>query len=699
MKKTTLLKTIVLAAVMMLGGAGSAWATTSTLYNWGTTTDGGATVWTDAEKGNWTGTTPSIDATNGLGLSTKNTSLTTCTRTLSIDETAILTYTAEWYIKTDYSADNYAKFTLGDFLTLNMYGSQRLSVTVNGTESSLVTPSAKTTTFTVSCTVNTVTNTITAFSVKEGETDRLTMAHLTEGTTCTLLSAHNYTTVSLSEKSSNNSREISSCLKRLKIVQDTQVLTKYAYTVNYKENDKIVKSVSGTGYEGSYIPTASATSAFYGDDRSSEAEATDYSSQKFFIIADAAPSQTITTNPASNVLDIPVRRPFSVKSIQVRGRFDGESGDGTLIKGSGVLTESDAKEHTYNCFFPLYYEKDSKWYRATLDDGKYGRTVSYADHYDDVIKYFVEYSLDENVVYFDESKFTGTNNRFDKSNGNCKSGTGTQTITSNSISLESGAYKLQLGTFTYNLCTVKQGETTLGTIGSQGYVYFTMASDGETTFTFTGSMRELDYFYIEKVTTMPVTAVDNLGYTFSCPVPLDFTGTEVEAYTAAYNSTSKKVELNRVYKVPANTGLFIKGSADNIPVLTGDADDMGTNNLIAVSATTTVNQTDGDNTNFVLGVDNAAAPTAAVFLKAPTAGVSVGAGKAYLQIPTASAPEAARMAVVFGDEDTTGIESVATVSQHGGQQDCERIYSLQGQRVEKPTKDLYIVNGKKVIVK
>ena len=49
-QKITLFKTIMLAAAMMLGGVSQAWADTSTLYNWGTTTDGDATVWTDEEK-------------------------------------------------------------------------------------------------------------------------------------------------------------------------------------------------------------------------------------------------------------------------------------------------------------------------------------------------------------------------------------------------------------------------------------------------------------------------------------------------------------------------------------------------------------------------------------------------------------------------------------------------------------------------
>ena len=79
-----------------------------------------------------------------------------------------------------------------------------------------------------------------------------------------------------------------------------------------------------------------------------------------------------------------------------------------------------------------------------------------------------------------------------------------------------------------------------------------------------------------------------------------------------------------------------------------------------------------------------------VFLKAT--GASVAAGKAYLQIPTANAPEA-RVLVTFDDE-TTGIETVDYVQKTDG-----LYYNLSGQRVNKPTKGLYIVNGKKFVVK
>ena len=71
---------------------------------------------------------------------------------------------------------------------------------------------------------------------------------------------------------------------------------------------------------------------------------------------------------------------------------------------------------------------------------------------------------------------------------------------------------------------------------------------------------------------------------------------------------------------------------------------------------------------------------------------TIPANKAYLDandVPTS----ARELALDFSGE-TTGIEAVKTVKQGNGE-----YYNLAGQRVAQPSKGLYIVNGKKVIIK
>ena len=71
--------------------------------------------------------------------------------------------------------------------------------------------------------------------------------------------------------------------------------------------------------------------------------------------------------------------------------------------------------------------------------------------------------------------------------------------------------------------------------------------------------------------------------------------------------------------------------------------------------------------------------------------ITFGARKAYL--PVSVNEQSAVMALRFKLSDATGIESVAV-----GVQGAECIYDIYGRRVFNPTKGLYIVNGKKVLI-
>ena len=68
------------------------------------------------------------------------------------------------------------------------------------------------------------------------------------------------------------------------------------------------------------------------------------------------------------------------------------------------------------------------------------------------------------------------------------------------------------------------------------------------------------------------------------------------------------------------------------------------------------------------------------------------ANRAYLAVPKTVS---AREGFTFGNE-TTGINAAQTSNAQGN---SKEIYNLAGQRVAQPTKGLYIVNGKKVVIK
>ena len=70
-----------------------------------------------------------------------------------------------------------------------------------------------------------------------------------------------------------------------------------------------------------------------------------------------------------------------------------------------------------------------------------------------------------------------------------------------------------------------------------------------------------------------------------------------------------------------------------------------------------------------------------------------GANKAYLAVPQQQNEGNARQGFAFGD-GPTGISTLVNSEKVNGE-----VFDLQGRRVAQPTKGLYIVNGKKVLVK
>ena len=201
-----------------------------------------------------------------------------------------------------------------------------------------------------------------------------------------------------------------------------------------------------------------------------------------------------------------------------------------------------------------------------------------------------------------------------------------------------------------------------------------------------------------EIVSMPVTLAAEKG-TFCCDRALNFSGTGIDAYLITGASGGVLTASSALTNVPANTPLYLEGSAGtvNVPVVeTSAASEVDTSaNLLkkgtgsAVASTETISET--SYTNFILTnqtTTNNSAPLR--FYKANDNTVPVN--KAYLQI--SSATVGAREFVWFED-DMTGIEkvSVDTKAFNGA------VYNLAGQRVAQPTKGLYIVNGKKVVLK
>lgn len=189
-------------------------------------------------------------------------------------------------------------------------------------------------------------------------------------------------------------------------------------------------------------------------------------------------------------------------------------------------------------------------------------------------------------------------------------------------------------------------------------------------------------------------SVSSAGYaTFSSTTALDFTNVEdINAYTATVSGDA--ISFTRVNKVPANTGLLLRSVNEGavstrVPLYDGATYDVTDNAFVAATEeidhlpTTT---TDGKYTNYILYK-----PSDGIIGFYKANGQKVGAGKAYLQV---SSEQATRAYIAFSfDDPETGIAQIETLPQQGV------AYDLQGRRVNAPKGGLYIINGKKVIVK
>ena len=93
---------------------------------------------------------------------------------------------------------------------------------------------------------------------------------------------------------------------------------------------------------------------------------------------------------------------------------------------------------------------------------------------------------------------------------------------------------------------------------------------------------------------------------------------------------------------------------------------------------------------YILGNDGG---TAKFFT--PSGSGTLKKGKAYLQTKkTLTSDSSAPGIMLVIDNGTTSISNVNTKSMNNG-----KYYNLQGIEVAQPTKGLYIVNGKKIVVK
>ena len=315
------------------------------------------------------------------------------------------------------------------------------------------------------------------------------------------------------------------------------------------------------------------------------------------------------------------------------------------------------------------------------------------------------------VTFGNIIKVTGTNMQQgsqdfsidDANRRSFKVGTGDYVITPVNSSITITAVKLY-GYVNKNKKDGKKGQITTGGVahdlnardsGAEYLVNFDLVANDKGNYAFSVTAPSTDYngqdIIVLKVTYSITKSVDvtvssagyaTLYYGEKLAVP-----TGVTAYKAAVKDAST-ITITPIEGtvIPANTGVILKADEGTYNfVVTDEAAGDVTGNILTGTTTATTKEALGG-TVFTLGQNS----EGVVGLRNYT-GTSIRAYSAYTTNVSAS-----RAFYPFSDDETTGINAVDTEAKEIND---GVYYNLNGQRVTTPRKGLYIVNGKKVMVK
>ena len=201
---------------------------------------------------------------------------------------------------------------------------------------------------------------------------------------------------------------------------------------------------------------------------------------------------------------------------------------------------------------------------------------------------------------------------------------------------------------------------------------------------------------------------------FAAPVDLDFTNVSgLKAFTATgYDKSTKTIWLTRVMKVQKGEGVLLKGDPNSYEIpsvaVQSSYENMFVGNTSGASVQVQEKSEDGSQTNFYLKGDGS--------FVSVNGFVNIGNNKCYLELPTSMVaaaastrgaeddykfeePEVIKLPIDFKSIGSEGDGTTSIREVKSGEVKGEEWYTLQGQRVAKPGKGLYIKNGKMVIVR
>ena len=675
MKQRFLLKMVLVAAGLFMGLNG-AWA--DDVYD--EVYSRAVNEWVNDDKTDWNASgAVEINATNGLGANA-NLTATYVSKSFSIKDNAKVKYVVDWTFATATGRDNnWNWIQFGDFLriainsTYNMQVSTDAGANWNGTVLGYY--SNGTYTKTIELIFDTKLKTVEYFSF-DG-TDRTS---LVKGT----YNGKTFNTVSTGfVRGGRVTWTLANYITAITVSQAEQAASEEAtYTINYKLGNIIVKSVEGVSSAGVTIEAEKAI----------DGEGT-YEGNHYLITATEIPS--IVLQAGANELNVPVRVPYTA-TLNVTTSIAGVAGEPEVIN----LTETDDKDCSWAYTYPYYVESESVYYVAD-ETTSFGFNGTFTDG--QVINKSVSYTnADNTVIYYGEPNQTTKGTDVNLSNGNTGYITGGVVYSDDRVirlgTLPAGVYKLTVKVTGDANRNVVLGDCSDTTVFPTAIVTFTTTGLLSEIFTLTedtpisisgkdqgnGKFNQsstLDYILLQKIGD-EIATITAAKYATFIPTMKVAVPDGVTAYYVTNINANGKARMESVPVIPANKAVILYKDVNEdteVPFEATDAPEVILSNILNYSDAETV----ADGTQYILAEDGGVVG----FYKA--AG-TIPARKAYLVSPVG-----ANFLSFCFDDETTGIEKVenAAVNANG------TMFNLAGQRVAQPTKGLYIVNGKKVVVK
>ncbi|MBR2153128.1 MAG: hypothetical protein IJ901_00715 [Bacteroidaceae bacterium] len=455
-------------------------------------------------------------------------------------------------------------------------------------------------------------------------------------------------------------------------------VTEYAYTINYQLNNTTIAEVAGAGEAGSKV---NAETSIWNAGKT----------KKYY----ATGNTEFTIAAGTNTFNVAVREAetwtYTVNAVDASNN---------VLKA--LSTNSVVEGETANYGYPQYIAIDGTLYTSAKQSGNPWWGKSFTPAQNNEIQ-TVSYNLVENVaniVFCEEAEnitgltvISGGNTDIRASNRQGAYAEADVVVTT----LPAGKYIVSGATYGNEGTTfkIKAGEAIVLTITTSGNPVHTAGEE----FTLTeatniviaqagnggNSPKVLDYLYIQKTADILVSTTELAGYKTFYNATKSF---EVDENTTIYKAaqvSGNEVAITAVDGkiIPAGQAVILKTAATDYAITltettAASADDFSDNALQAAASAGVLSgayilaYTDADGLGFYEFIG------------------SLDAGDVYVT----AAAGAAKLRISVEGEMATAIQAIATEDVKSNV-----IYNLNGQRVVKPLKGIYIQNGKKILVK